>query len=120
MTGIEYWEEEDVPSKDLKEVGYTIFPCGDGTDYAVSPYAPEEAHFLASGASQGDPESIKMIEGVEEIVSGDHNISTELLEWNCAVEERVFRCMSDLPEDASSSQIVADPILSKWMTRFDP
>jgi len=44
----------------------------------------------------------------------------ELLEWNCAFEERVFRCMSDLPEDASSSQIVADPILSKWMTRFDP
>ena len=62
MTGIEYWEEKDVPSKDLEEIGYTIYPNGDETYYAVSPYAPEEAHFLASGASQGDPESIKMIE----------------------------------------------------------
>lgn len=44
----------------------------------------------------------------------------ELLEWNCAFEERAIRCMADLPEEASSSKIVADPILSKWMTRFDP
>ena len=82
MTGIEYWEEKDRPSKLSEEIGDTVYPCGDGTYYAVSSYAPEEAHFLASGASQGDPESIKMIEGVEEIASGDDNISTELLEWS--------------------------------------
>jgi len=82
MTGIEYWEESDRPSKLSEEIGDTVYPCGDGTYYAVSSDAPEEAHFLASGASQGDPESIKMIEGVEEIASGDDNISTELLEWS--------------------------------------
>lgn len=60
---IEYWEEEDVPSKELEDIGYTIYPNGDGTYYAVSPYASEEAKFLASGASQGDPESITEIEG---------------------------------------------------------
>jgi hypothetical protein len=60
---IEYWEEKDVPSKDLEEIGYTIYENGDGTYYAVSPYAPEESHFLASGASQGDPASIAEIEG---------------------------------------------------------
>ena len=37
---------------------------------------------LASGASQGDQESIKMIDGVVEITSGDDNISTDLLEWS--------------------------------------
>ena len=82
MTGIEYWEESDRPSNLSEEIGDTVYPCGDGTYYAVSADAPEEAHFLASGASQGDPESIKMIEGVEEIASGDDNISTELLEWS--------------------------------------
>ena len=74
MTGIEYWEEADRPSKLSEERGDTVYPCGDGTYYSVSKYAPEEAHFLASGASQGDPESIKMIEEVEEIASGDDNI----------------------------------------------
>ena len=82
MTGIEYWEEKDRPSKLSEEIGETVYPCGDGTYYSVSSFAPEEAHFLASGASQGDPESIKMIDGVEEIATGDDNISTELLEWS--------------------------------------
>jgi hypothetical protein len=44
----------------------------------------------------------------------------ELLDWNCAFEERVFRWMADLPGEASCSKIVADPIFSKWMTQFDP
>jgi hypothetical protein len=61
-TGIQYWEEADMPSKELEETGDTIYPCGDGTYYAVSSFAPEESHFLASGASQGDPESIAEIE----------------------------------------------------------
>ncbi len=51
-----------MPSKELEETGDTIYPCGDGTYYAVSSFAPEESHFLASGASQGDPESIAEIE----------------------------------------------------------
>jgi hypothetical protein len=81
-TGISYWEEKDRPSKESEEIGETVYPCGDGTYYAVDEDAPEESHFLASGASQGDPESIKMIDGVEEIAAGDDNISTELLEWS--------------------------------------
>ena len=43
----------------------------------------------------------------------------ELLEGHCAFEERVFGLMGDLPEGASASNIVTDPILSEWMTRFD-
>ena len=62
-TGNQYWEEADRPSKLSEEIGDTVYPCGDGTYYSVSKYAPEESHFLASGASQGDPESIKMIDG---------------------------------------------------------
>ena len=62
-TGIQYWEEADRPSKLSEEIGDTVYPCGDGTYYSVSKYAPEESHFLASGASQGDPESISEIEG---------------------------------------------------------
>jgi hypothetical protein len=62
-TGISYWEEKDRPSKLSEEIGETVYPNGDGTYYAVSPYAPKESHFLASGASQGDLESIAEIEG---------------------------------------------------------
>jgi hypothetical protein len=61
-TGIQYWEEADRPSKLSEEIGETVYPCGDGTYYAVSSFAPEESHFLASGASQGDPASIAEIE----------------------------------------------------------
>jgi hypothetical protein len=61
-TGIQYWEEADRPSKMSEEIGETVYPCGDGTYYAVSSFAPEESHFLASGASQGDPASIAEIE----------------------------------------------------------
>jgi hypothetical protein len=43
----------------------------------------------------------------------------ELLEGHCAFEERVFGLMGVLPEEASASKIVTDPILSEWMTRFD-
>lgn len=43
----------------------------------------------------------------------------ELLVGHCAFEERVFGLMGDLPEEASASKIVTDPILSEWMTRFD-
>jgi len=82
MNGIEYWEEVDKPSEEMEEMGYEIYPCGDGTYYAVDKDAPEEEHFLASGASQGDPESIKMIEGVIEIASSDDDISEDLLDWS--------------------------------------
>ena len=61
-TGIQYWEEADRPSKLSEEINETVYPCGDGTYYAVSSFAPEESHFLASGASQGDPASIAEIE----------------------------------------------------------
>jgi len=61
-TGIQYWEEADRPSKLSEEIGETVYPCGDGTYYSVSSFAPEESHFLASGASQGDPASIAEIE----------------------------------------------------------
>jgi hypothetical protein len=81
-TGISYWEEADMPSKELEETGDTIYPCGDGTYYAVDEDAPEESHFLANGASQGDPESIKIIDGVVEIASGDDDISEDLLDWS--------------------------------------
>lgn len=60
-TAIQYWEEADMPSKELEEIGDTIYPCGDGTYYAVDEDAPEESHFLASGASQGDQASIDEI-----------------------------------------------------------
>jgi hypothetical protein len=81
-TGISYWEEKDRPSKESEEIGDTVYPCGDGTYYAVDEDAPEESHFLASGASQGDPESIKIIDGVVEIASGDDDISEDLLDWS--------------------------------------
>jgi hypothetical protein len=81
-TGISYWEEADRPSKLSEEIGETVYPCGDGTYYAVDEDAPEESHFLASGASQGDPESIKIIDGVVEIASGDDDISEDLLDWS--------------------------------------
>ena len=43
----------------------------------------------------------------------------ELLEWNSAFEDRVFTLLGESPEGTPASQIVCDPILSKWMTRFD-
>ena len=43
----------------------------------------------------------------------------ELLEWNSAFEDRVFKLLGKSPEGALASEIVCDPILSKWMTRFD-
>jgi hypothetical protein len=43
----------------------------------------------------------------------------DLLEVNCAFEERVFALMADLSEGDSASDIVTDPILSEWMKRFD-
>jgi hypothetical protein len=43
----------------------------------------------------------------------------ELLEWNSAFEDRVFTLLGESPEGTTASQIVCDPILSKWMTRFD-
>jgi hypothetical protein len=43
----------------------------------------------------------------------------ELLEWNSAFEDRVFTLLGESPEGTSAPQIVCDPILSKWMTRFD-
>ena len=43
----------------------------------------------------------------------------ELLEWNSAFEDRVFKLLGESPEGTPASQIVCDPILSKWMTRFD-
>ena len=43
----------------------------------------------------------------------------ELLVGHWAFEERVFGLMGDLPEGASASKIVTDPILSKWMTKYD-
>jgi hypothetical protein len=43
----------------------------------------------------------------------------ELLEWNSAFEDRVFTLLGESPEGTLASKLVCDPILSKWMTRFD-
>ncbi len=43
----------------------------------------------------------------------------ELLEWNSAFEDRVFTLLGESPEGTQASEIVCDPIFSKWMTRFN-
>ena len=43
----------------------------------------------------------------------------ELLEWNSAFEDRVFKLLGESPEGTQASEIVCDPIFSKWMTRFN-
>jgi hypothetical protein len=60
---LEYCEEADCPSEEKEEHGYSTYSFGDGTYYAVSDDAPEEAHHLASGASQGCDISLAIIDG---------------------------------------------------------
>jgi len=43
----------------------------------------------------------------------------ELLEWNSAFEDRVFKLLGESPEGTQASEIVCDPIFSKWMTRYN-
>jgi len=57
---------EDVNVTELEDIGYVIYTNPDGiTHYAVKEGAPEEAHQLASGAAQGDPDLISQIEESE-------------------------------------------------------
>ena len=42
-----------------------------------------------------------------------------LLDGHSAFEDRVFDLIADLEDGESASEIVTDPILSEWMTRFD-
>ena len=43
----------------------------------------------------------------------------ELLEWNSAFEDRFFRLLGESPQSTSASQLVCDPIMQQWMSRFD-
>ena len=50
-----------------------MYRCGDGASYyAVFADAPEETHFLASGAAQGDPDSMRElgedVDGEDEVL----------------------------------------------------
>jgi hypothetical protein len=55
-----WMEEAALPSEELEAMGVTVYRCGDGTSYySVFNDAPEETHFLASGAAQGDPDSMR-------------------------------------------------------------
>jgi hypothetical protein len=54
----------DSDNKEYESLGYTLYTNPDGITYlAVRPDAPEEAHHLASGASQGDPQAWQEIDG---------------------------------------------------------
>ena len=76
---IEYWEESDFPSEELEKEGYTIYSCGDAASYyAVHEEAPEEAHHLASGASQGCDMSLTVIDG--DIVQAAYDGKEEVVE----------------------------------------
>ncbi|MFN6336187.1 MAG: ankyrin repeat domain-containing protein [Sphingobacteriales bacterium] len=75
---IEYWEESDNSSEELEKEGFTIYSSGDGTYYAVHEESPEEAHHLASGASQGCDMSLAVIDG--DIVKAAYDGNEELVE----------------------------------------
>jgi len=47
----------------FEKIGYTIYPVGDETYYAVDPDAPQESHDLAVSAIEGYPESIDEVRG---------------------------------------------------------
>lgn len=51
------------PANLLEEIGYTIYPIGDGTYYSVDEDAPQEAHDLAISAIEGYPDAIDEIRG---------------------------------------------------------
>ena len=68
-------EEADLPSEELEAMGVTVYECGDGASYyAVFADAPEETHFLASGAAQGDPDSLREL---GEDVDGEDEMPTK-------------------------------------------
>jgi hypothetical protein len=70
-----YIEESDLPSAEIETYGMTAYKCGDGASYfAVLSNAPEETHFLASGAAQGDLDSIREL---GEDVDGEDEIPTK-------------------------------------------
>jgi hypothetical protein len=50
---------------ELESMGYSSYVAQDGSAYMIYPDAPEEAGYLASAASQGDPEAIDEITGYE-------------------------------------------------------
>jgi hypothetical protein len=55
--------DEDTDIEELEKFDYVVYTRPDGiTYYGVKKDAPEEAHYLASGASQGDTASIAEIE----------------------------------------------------------
>jgi len=59
-----YIAQLDKDSADLLEqIGYTIYPIGDGTYYSVDEDAPQEAHDLAVSAIEGDPDALDEIRG---------------------------------------------------------
>jgi hypothetical protein len=49
----------------LEEIGYTIYPIGDGTYYSVDEDAPQEAHDLAISAIEGYPDAVDEVRGFE-------------------------------------------------------
>jgi hypothetical protein len=64
MNPIEYIHplSEGSNPQEYEQLGYTIYTKPDGiTHYAVELDAPEEAHHLANGAAQGDPDAINEI-----------------------------------------------------------
>ena len=70
------WMEESVfPAETSEAMGAVVYRCGDGTSYfSVFADAPEETHFLASGAAQGDPDSLREL---GEDVEGEDEIPTK-------------------------------------------
>lgn len=59
-----YISQLDKDSADLLEqIGYTIYPVGDGTYYSVDEDAPQEAHDLAISAIEGYPDSVDKVRG---------------------------------------------------------
>ena len=79
---IEYGEESDFPSEKLEKKGYTIYSCDDASYYAVHEESPEEAHHLASGASQGCTMSLALIDGdiAQAAFDGKEEVVAMLLE----------------------------------------
>ncbi len=58
-------EDDEDEISELESMGYTSYTTQDGSAYMTYPDAPEEAGYLASSASQGDPEAIDEITGYE-------------------------------------------------------
>jgi hypothetical protein len=58
-------EDDEDEISELESMGYSAYMTPDGSAYMIYPNSPEEASYLASAASQGDPEAIDEITGYE-------------------------------------------------------